>query len=258
MMAGLMLAGCEATLRETESEPEPEPETVSYSACIQVGGTSGGTVDGVTWAVYGRPEIAEVVTDSIGCFTLEGLPPDTDLLLTWTKDGMDPRLRTLHTGTTDFLYEGPEYVVEASLGDEFEAWAGFEGVDDWLGQISLLVLDGTLPLGKLSYGAGFTIDTTPRLELECILPPGWTHQGFETEGCGADGLSEGGYTACNVDEPYVDVTVGPPDHTCTAQVSEDGWALAWPVPGQTNTFRIPTRPGYETFSTVACSPPGAP
>lgn len=125
LLSALALGCGDESETETEPEPEPEPEppaTVSYSACVKYGGT-GAPASGVLWAVVDRPELPTAETGSDGCVVLAGLPPNEELLLSWTKNGDLPRLRPVRTGTSDFENLDVEYQLPIDEAQRILDWA---------------------------------------------------------------------------------------------------------------------------------------
>ena len=238
---GVLVCSCSSA--ETTPEPPPPGATVSYSVCIVRGDGSDAAVEGMVWSVMDHPEIPAAMTDAAGCVELGGLPPNEELLVSWTKDGYTRRLSALRTGSGDF-----DFVDEwAHSLDDFPAFEAASGIDidttkAWF---SLFARDDATEIGSDAFVPDIRLDVAPSGGEACYYGP------LGSTGCTTESDNLGVATIFNLEEGSVEVTVGPPGIACTGEIADTGWQLAWSG-SQPGTFRVPLRREYETFVSVDC------
>lgn len=237
---------------ESSETGAPSP-TVQYSGCVDVSslGDPGTGADDFEFSILDRPEIPSAFTNNAGCVVLAGLPPDEDLALSFAKDGFVPRIRPIHTGTSDFTNPIHEYVLGTEGRRLVAEWSGLPEVDPSLGQTRLYAVDATSPP---DYLADIEVTSDAPLTAACYMPHDWFTASINSEGCASPGDNLGVLVAWNYEPVTLELTIARDGASCSPQVSDDGWALGWAVPGVPNAVRVPSRPGLETLSSVVCTP----
>jgi hypothetical protein len=239
-IAVLLLAGCGNA--QPDPQPPPADTTVSYSVCIVHAGDEV-PVPGMVWSVLDHPEIPTASTDDSGCVTLGGLPPNQDLLVSWTKEGYVRRLTPMRTGASDF-----DYVDDwAHTDEDLASLAAARGIDidPARPRFSLFARDDTTPIGADLYVPNIEIALDSASGDTCYYGP------LGESGCTAGPDNLGVVSVFNLDEGSVEVTVGPASIACDARLAGSDWQLAWP--GSTaNAFVVPLRNAHETFTSVDC------
>jgi hypothetical protein len=86
-------------------------------------------LEGVTVCVVDHCEIPCVTSDSTGFFSLPGIPPGTDVAITYTKAGYYGALEATHSPTTDFQLgsfgTGPSEMMTDAYAAQFFTSAGW-------------------------------------------------------------------------------------------------------------------------------------
>lgn len=226
--------------------PDGGPRTVAIEGDffrIVTGATT--PVEGVEVCVDGHAEVACAMTNAMGAYRLEGVPPATDLLLTFDKDGYLPAQRTVHT---------PAVRDMALFGFAF-------GDDDYVAFFET-ALDLTLDpnLGILTFEATeASVVAVTHAGLEHVTAsidpasgdgPGYADAMQFPAGTLTETSRSGWGYFVNVEPGEYLVTFTHPDRPCVAHPE-----LGWPAPdGSTATTRVTVAAGHVTYTTALCAP----
>ncbi len=209
----------------------------------RVDGGDGGLpgVAGAKVCAYQMPSVPCVMTDSDGIFTLAGLPPLADVLITFDKDGYRPIAQPVETASSDMDGTGnPLYMGRTSDPDP-----PIGGAVDWQnkGQVAFFVLGPNALLGDAGTAyvgdPGATVTVTPA--TGGIGPLFLTDQ--NTFDASAKTLIDLQGEAYNLDPGNYTMTLGDPNNDCEPISYGFG---GWGYPGAAHQVNFPVIPGYTT------------
>ncbi len=223
-----------------------DPATISLSgmATEWLSGTPGGA-----FTVCLHETETCTMTAEDGSFSLDGLPAESEILLTFVGADNARIAFPLVTGTEDMVVPGNMTIVSRSTADIMLALAGEEsGVDDTKSILTFYAGIGGFPQGRGIAGIEVTYDgpdteKSPSFIVPVPMAPGASVGGADVTATTRAGngfvpnIAPGDYT----------ITFAAAERTCTP-------LFAWPgAEGSApNTFRTQLIEGFATFTFVNC------
>ncbi len=226
---------------EEDVEPPPPPPTVSVTGKIRnlVGDAP---VEGIEVCVDGRDDIDCTLSDADGIYTLDGVPGNEQVILTYMEDGYFPELIMVETRTEDIIFPLTSAHATTAEAELIPAVVNITP-DEGMGHVGMAVFTqiGVDVVEQMLDGATVTIEPAGDAVATYLNPAGVPiAERTETS-------TNARLFFFNVPPGEVIVHVKHPTHQ-GCEVAGFGWTGP-----DTTSVRLVVRPGHVTAGSLKCT-----